>query len=164
MKLGQGSASGSDLFSRQSNIFDRVPASSSVSTALQGQVDQLTSGFVQQATEWKSFAAMMAGGLAYRMGRVGILGAGSGNGLKALSLGAGLTAEVATFEFTHRSLESHSNLWRWNGSGGLRQGLLNSLITFGSLKAAGRLAQGQNLILQHGVQDLAMVFGHQVVH
>src|SRR4029453_3289643 len=56
----------------------------------------------------------------------------------------------------------NSNLWRWNGNGGIRQGLLQSFVTFGALKGAGRLAQGENLIAQHLFQDTAMVLGHQV--
>src|SRR4029450_3010163 len=69
----------------------------------------------------------------------------------------------------HRALASFnpsqpqtSNLWRWNGNVGLRQGLFQSLVTFGALKGAGRLAQGENLIAQHLFQDTAMVLGHQV--
>src|SRR4030095_11782548 len=50
----------------------------------------------------------------------------------------------------------------WNGSGGIRQGLLQSFVTFGALKGAGRLVQGENLIAQHLFQDSAMVLGHQV--
>src|SRR4029450_5594389 len=51
--------------------------------------------------------------------------------------------------------------WSWYGPGGLAQGLLQSFITFGALKGAGRLAQGGNLIAQHLLQDSAMVLGHQ---
>src|SRR5262245_50802243 len=152
------------------SLLSRVPSSPclySGTSPLQNQVDQLVGGFIQQATDWRSLAAMTAGGMAYRMGRIGVMGLGGGNLMRAVSVGAGLTAEVSAFEMAHRGLTSLSvppdqqNLWRWSGPGGLRQGLAQSFITFGALKGTGRLAQGQNLIAQHLFQDTAMVLGHQ---
>src|SRR4030095_12504563 len=76
-----------------------------------------------------------------------------------------------TFEFTHRGLSSMTvgtraphpaNLWSWNGPGGIRQGLLQSFVTFGAIKGAGRLASGENLVAQHLLQDSAMVLGHNI--
>jgi NAD(P)-dependent dehydrogenase (short-subunit alcohol dehydrogenase family)/acyl dehydratase len=133
---------------------------------LQAQVDSLVGGFAQQATDWRSLAAMMAGGMTYRLGRMGAMATGTG---RLASLGIGLGAEVTAFEMTNRSLSSLTgdsrsshNLWRWDGQGGIRQGLLSSLVTFGTLKGAGRLAQGENVVVQHLVQDTGMVMGHQV--
>jgi hypothetical protein len=141
-------------------------SSSSPITPLQSQVDGLVGGFVEQATDWRSLSAMMAGGMAYRVGKLGAMAAGTG---RLASAAIGLGVEVSAFEMTHRSLtaltgENHlnSNLWRWEGQGGIRQGLLSSLITFGSLKGAGRLAQGENVVVQHLLQDTGMVLGHQV--
>src|SRR5262249_32709141 len=81
----------------------------------------------------------------------------------------GLGVEVSAFEMTNRSLTAltgesslHPNLWRWEGQGGIRQGLLSSLITFGSLKSTAQLAQGENVVVQHLLQDTGMVFGHQI--
>src|SRR5262245_9483946 len=135
-------------------------------TPLQSQVDGLVGNFTQQATDWRSLAAMTAGGTAYRLGRVGALAAGTG---RVLSAGIGLGVEVSAFEMTHRSLTSFSgeasfqpNRWRWEGQGGIRQGLTSSLITFGSLKGIATLSQGQNVIVQHLLQDTGMVLGHQV--
>jgi 3-oxoacyl-(acyl-carrier-protein) synthase len=135
-------------------------------TALQSQVDGLVGDFAQQATDWRSLAAMMAGGMTYRLGRVGAMATGTG---RLASLGIGLGAEVTAFEMTNRSLSSltgenhlNPNLWRWDGQGGIRQGLLSSLVTFGTLKGAGRLAQGENVVVQHLLQDTGMVLGHQV--
>jgi aspartate/methionine/tyrosine aminotransferase len=136
-------------------------------SSVQSQVDGLVGSFTQQATDWRSLAAMMAGGMAYRLGRIGMVSTGL-QGNQILSVGLGLGAEVTTFEMTNRSLTSltgdpsrNSNLWRWSGQGGIRQGLLSSLITFGSLKGAGRLAQGENVVVQHLLQDTGMVLGHQ---
>src|SRR4029434_10165719 len=101
------------------------------------------------------------------------MGLGNGAALRALSVGAGLGVEVSAFELTHRGLATlsrrggpmwpsalgsiigghpqggaptnpgESNLWRWSGNGGIRQGLLQSFITFGSLKVAGHLVRGE---------------------
>lgn len=110
----------------------------------------------------------MAGGVAYRGMRAGTMALGSGRMVAGASVVTGLGAEVSAFELSHRSLSSLSaahpenpNLWRWNGSGGLRQGFLQSFVTFGTLKGAGRLAQGENLVVQHLLQDTGMVLGHQ---
>jgi PAS domain S-box-containing protein len=137
-------------------------------TSLQSQVDGLVGSFAQQAADWRSLASMMMGGMAYRMGRVGVMSTGVRSS-QILSVGIGLGAEVTAFEMTNRSLTSltggsslNPNLWRWEGQGGIRQGLLSSLVTFGSLKGAGRLAQGENVVVQHLLQDTGMVLGHQI--
>src|SRR4029434_9940269 len=147
------------------------PSLIQVSTPLQSQVDGLVGGFAEQATDGRSLAAMMAGGVAYRAGRIGVMGIGGGNAVRALSVGVGLTVEVSAFELSHRGLlsmtgDSHggpqANLGRWAGEGGIRQGLLNSFVTFGTLKGAGHFAQSQNVVLQHLIPDTGMVLGHQV--
>src|SRR5262245_29456528 len=160
------------------SVLSRVPFSNQLSP-LQAQVDIAIGGFVQQASDWRSLAAMAAGGVAYRAGRIGFLPS------RVLSVGTGLTAEVSVFEITHRSLvgarsprpqfdtsgtggetpplhPENPNLWKWSGPGGLKQGLLHSLVTFGTLKGMGKVAQGENLLVQHFLQDSAMVLGHQV--
>src|SRR5262249_25119094 len=70
---------------------------------LQAQVDGLVGSFTQQATDWRSLTAMVAGGVTYRLGRVGTLATGTG---RLASLGIGLGAEVTAFEMTNRSLSS----------------------------------------------------------
>src|SRR4030095_10941732 len=145
-----------NTFRGNGSLLSRAPLNASFATTpLQSQVDGLVGSFNQQATDWRSLSAMTAGGMAYRAGRIGVMGLGNGSVLRAASVGLGLTAEVSTFEFTHRGLAAlggrprgggPANLWSWNGPGGIRQGLFQSFITFGALKGAGRLAQGQNLI------------------
>src|SRR4029453_4395468 len=88
--------------SRSDSILSRASVGPSFSSPVQSQVDGLVGGFAQQATDWRSLAAMMAGGMAYRAGRIGVMGLGSGNALRVASVGLGLTAEVSTFELTHR--------------------------------------------------------------
>src|SRR4030095_2451295 len=154
------------------SILKRAYFSSPSLTPLQSQVDGLVGGFVEQATDLRTLAAITTGSLAYRMGRVGWMGLGSGNAVRALSVVGGLGAEVSAFELTNRGLTSvsvgahgraplHANLWHWSGQGGLQQGLLQSLITFGTLKGVGHLARGENVMVQHLLQDTAMVFGHR---
>jgi hypothetical protein len=153
-----------------------APAFSSTEggTSLQSQVDGLVGDFIQQATDWRSLTSMIAGGMAYRLGRIGTMTVGVQNFeplRRIASVGIGLGAEVTAFEMTNRALtivgaNGYSplppNLWRWEGQGGIRQGFLSSLVTFGSLKGAGRLAQGENVVVQHLLQDTGMVLGHQV--
>jgi hypothetical protein len=92
----------------------------------QSQVDGLTASFLEQATDWKSLTAMMAGGLAYRLGKIGVMGLGAEIGntpLRTASIAFGLASEVTAFEFTSRSLNSllraglnptpTTHLWRW---------------------------------------------------
>jgi hypothetical protein len=148
-----------------SRHISRDPASPP-ETPFQKEVDQWVSGFVKQATDGRSLAALTAGGLTYRLGRIGALAAGTGD---IASVGLGLGAEVSAFEITNRLLactgtacRTPTNLWRWDGPGGIRQGLLNSLITFGALKGAGGLTAGENILVQHLVQDTAMVFGQNI--
>src|SRR4029450_13344866 len=157
------------------NLLDRPLPSLSFSkrTPLQATVDQCMGRFVEDATAIKSVAGLRGGSWACGAGRSGVLGLGSGSVVRAASVGLGLTAEVSTFELTHRGLSSvfvgahdraplHANLWRWNGPGGLAQGFLQSFITFGTLKGAGRIAQGENVVAQHLLQDGALVFSHQM--
>ncbi|MFO1519477.1 MAG: hypothetical protein U1F57_07465 [bacterium] len=158
------------------SILDRSHSRSPMS-AFQTQVDEMVGGFVEQATEWKSLAAMMAGGAAYRCGKIAFLGAASKLPLalknpllmQAGSAFLGLATEVTVFEATNRSLHtffsdgvSH-NSWKWSGKGGLKEGWLSSFINFGILKGFGKLSEGQNVLLQHASQDLAMVMGHHVL-
>src|SRR4029434_4395953 len=75
-----------------------------VFSPLQSQVDGLVGGFAETATDWRSLAAMTAGGMAYRAGRIGVMGWGNGSLVRAASVGFGLTAEASTFELVNRSL------------------------------------------------------------
>src|SRR5262245_10560537 len=151
------------------SVLDRLSTSFSQNefTETQSQVDRLVSGFVEHATDGRSLAAMTAGGMAYRLGRIGVLSAEIKN-FESLrwvsSLAVGLGSEASAFEMTNRLIVHAPNLWQWDGPGGIRQGWLSSLITFGSLKCFGKLAEGQNLILQHGFQDAGMVLGHQLAY
>jgi transcriptional regulator with XRE-family HTH domain len=156
------------------------------STPLQSQVDGLVSHFVDEAANPTTLAAMVAGGMAYRLGRTAVLSsqfsvlserAIFSSLVRGGSIGFGLASEVTAFELTSRTLltfrtnnqdqssvtdHPSPNLWNWSGHGGWREGLLHSFLTFGILKGAGHLAREENILLQHVVQDGAMVAGHQM--
>jgi hypothetical protein len=140
---------------------------------IQSQVDALETNFIEEATSPTTLAAMVAGGVAYRFGRIGTLALGEGHlaaaPLHLLSLGIGLGTEVSAFELTSRTLQGvsgsrpgNANLWAWSGQGGWAQGLSSSFITFGMLKSAGFLAREQNIVFQHAFQSSSMVLGHNV--
>ncbi|MFO1520074.1 MAG: serine/threonine-protein kinase [bacterium] len=143
-------------------------------SATQTQVDHLVSEFTQNASDWKAIAAMTVGGLAYRFGRAGVM---SVTALREaplialpLSVGTGLGLEVSAYELTHRSLQTFSGtapsarLWSFSGAGGLKEGWISSLVSFGTLKGFGALSQGQNILLQHAAQDAGMVLGHEFAY
>src|SRR4030095_8063698 len=90
------------------SILNRIPlhSFSFPLSDLQRDVDRLVGGFAEAATNWKTLTAIGAGGMAYRVGKLGAMGLGDGNLVRALSIGAGLSAEVSTFEITHRALNS----------------------------------------------------------
>src|SRR4030095_16960445 len=166
MKLFSSNSVAPDFPSSRPSLLERN--SSDIQPSLsesQGQVEACVEGFVRQATDGHALAAVAAGGMAYRVGRIGVMGLGSGHALRFASVGLGLAAEVSAFEVTNRGLHPENlNVWKWSGPGGLREGLLSSLVTFGTLKGFGRLTQGENLILQHGSQATGMVLGHQLAY
>ncbi|MFO1519411.1 MAG: hypothetical protein U1F57_07120 [bacterium] len=161
------------------SVLDRITASSLENertrplSAAQAQVDGLVSRFTEEATNWRSLAAMATGSLFYRFGRIGTLALASrlpqaAPLFQVASYGIGLGVEVTAFEGSSRFLayasgdRSNANLWRWSGRGGWSEGLSHSLVTFGMLKSFGHLGSEQNVVLQHVMSDLGMVGGHQV--
>src|SRR5262249_35847858 len=87
--------------------------------------------------------------------------------IRPLSIGAGLVAETATFEWANRTLNTFwaahpsplqaSRLWSWSGPGGLKEGLLNSFLFFGVMKGTGFLTREENWVVQHSLQSSAVV-------
>jgi diguanylate cyclase (GGDEF)-like protein len=163
------------LLSRSSSLFSTASSLSST----QFQCDNLVSHFVEEAASPTTLAALSVGGLAYRLGRVGVLGLNAGaycnTPLRLASIALGLGSEVTAFELTNRALQTFRaigrsplqyqspNLWSWSGPGGWREGLISSLVTFGMLRGAGFLAREQNIAFQHLLQSGAMVGGHQAI-
>jgi hypothetical protein len=178
-------------FPHSDTILSRSPQNLTEPSHSQTQADQLVSGFLSQATDWKSLAAMTAGGLAYRWGKISVMSSSLGTQLRhvaamplrGFAIAFGLSSEVTAFELTQRTLHTiegehissplqdlspvtrhPSRLWSWSGPGGWKEGWLTSFVTFGTLKGFGKLAEGQNVILQHGFQDAGMVLGHRLIY
>ncbi|MFO1519974.1 MAG: FAD/NAD(P)-binding protein [bacterium] len=157
--------------------FAQVSLHSSFLTSSQQEMDRLVSGFAAEAANPLTLAAMVAGGSAFRLGRIGGFGLSSAVlggaesavasfGSRAFAVGLGFAAETLAFEGTQRALRvglngEDASLLRWDGVRGFRNGWLNAALSLGPLKAAGHFAQGQNVILQHLISDSAMVFSHQ---
>jgi hypothetical protein len=132
-------------------------------TPLQNQADLLVGDFTEQATDPQTLCAMVGAGAAYRLGRLASLGVGSRylsqipNLVRLGSLGIGLAAESATFAGLQRSFRTFEGQCPTQSFG---KEWLNAAISLGSLKAFGKLAEGQNLALQHLFSDLGMVGSH----
>lgn len=123
----------------------------------------MVSHFVEEACDLRTLAAMCAGSVFYRLGRVGTLALAArapqaAPFLSLASYGIGLASEVTVFqgvsEVLTNSLQRESgefwNHWR------------TSFLQFGLLKLGGAATVGQNPFVQHLFQDTAMVTGHQV--
>ncbi|MFO1519379.1 MAG: hypothetical protein U1F57_06940 [bacterium] len=129
--------------------------------ASQAQMEGLVSGFVQQSTDWRSLAALMAGGMAYRLGRVGAFAVlpGSVSPLShVIAPLAGLAVEVTAFQGVSDAL-SPAPLAR---EGGYWSRWATSFVQFGLLKVGGAVAAPQNVFVRHLLQDTSMVAGHQL--
>jgi hypothetical protein len=151
---------------------------------VQAEADTLVEHFIDNATDWRSIAALTVGGWAYRWGKTAALSSqlsvlSRGNLLSSLfrmgSVALGLASEVTAFEFTNRfltnlqgtgrlPLQENPNLWSFSGYGGWKEGWILSLINFAALKGFGRFTEGQNLLLRHASQDLGMILGHHLTY
>lgn len=131
----------------------------------QAVYDGMIGGFVEESTNWRSLTAMAAGGFAFRMGRFAVLSFGGASSaapiLNLASRAVGLASEVTVFEGvgevlrpgSSASIEREGEFWnRWR----------TSFVQFGLLKWGGAAAMGQNRIVQHFLQDAAMVGGHRI--
>lgn len=147
-------------------------------TSIQVQVDHLLENFIHEASNPYTLTAMVAGGAAFRLGRMGALATGgrwlgaspgtfASYGLRGLSVGVGFGSEVMAFEGSHRALRvglggADASLLAWSGENGLKRGLVSSALTLGALKVGGHISRDQNIVLQHLFADTAMVAAHQV--
>lgn len=116
---------------------------------------------------------MMAGGLAYRLGKMAGLQLSSSVFSsyfsrmmpQALAPLIGLAAEVTAFQGSDRFLRSlqqgNESLFHESIENGFAETWRNSFVDFGIMKGVGHLLQSSNIILQHLSQDLSMVAGHQ---
>lgn len=156
-----------------SRFSESTLAQSTNLTSTQAMIDGAVGQFVEQASDWRSLAAMSAGSIFFRLGRMGTLALGSNAGaflsplVRGSSYVIGLGTEVAAFEGTSRFLSyasgdrSNPHLFDWSGHGGLWEGLRSSFVNFGALKVFGHLGHGQNMVVSNLMADLGMVAGHE---
>ncbi|MFN8005419.1 MAG: SUMF1/EgtB/PvdO family nonheme iron enzyme [Terriglobia bacterium] len=137
----------------------------------QAQLDGLVAAFADQATDSRAMVAMVAGGVAYQLGKVGALSLLESKAafplFSIVSAGAGLSAEVTTYEAVSSTLapsllEREGGCRRRTGEGGFWNDWASSFFNFSLLKIAGKAATRQNVILRHLLQDGAMVVGENL--
>ncbi len=147
-------------------------------TPFQQQSSHLLDHFVEQASDWKSLAAMTAGSLAYQAGKIGVfsavpklLGAVSHPLFtKTSAILFGLSCEVSAFRTVNHILnaplrQAQGRLLSPDEGGGLfGKEWLSTFTDFVTLKGLGRLGAGQNVILSHLFQDTGMVAWHQLAY
>jgi hypothetical protein len=136
-------------------------------TEAQLQTDHFVSNFISEASNYKTLAAMLCAGSAYRFTRIGAMTstapllAGSG-GILPLFVRAGsyvpaLATESGVFAGITRGL---TRLEGQNPTRSFEKDWAQAAFSLGALKLFGGVAQGQNLILQHLFADTGMVIGN----
>ncbi len=110
---------------------------------------------------------MVAGGLAYRLGKIGVFSFSSCFNMPLLSRGLapviGLACEAAAFQGSERVLQNLRGervLYALRGRS-FFEDWRSSFIDFGILKGMGHLFWHQSILVQHLFQDISMVMGHQ---
>jgi phosphatidylserine synthase len=140
-------------------------------SSTQTQVDGLVTRFNDEASNPITLASLVVGSGMYRFARIGTMASLEGRLaapiVRSLSFGTGLFAEAASFQLTDRGLRvgfegADARILQFGGSNGLGMGTLQSMITFGSLRGAGHLAEGQTLVFQHALQATTIVGGHHL--
>jgi len=115
---------------------------------------------VQEASNWKAFAAMTIGGGAYKIAKYSILSKAPFLG-GVLSSGLALGAEVNAYRASLQLFEgrglSASSLFHFKE-------WMSDFVNFGALKSVAALAITPNSVLGHLFQDIAMVAGHQMAY
>jgi len=129
-------------------------------SAAQLQLDQLGETFARESSNLPNLLAMAGGGLAYRLAKSTLLSAGA---FRAFAVVSALGAEVSAFRGANQLLA------RCRGeqnpeSAFDAKGWLGTFVSFGALKGAGRLAEGQNPFMTHALQSSAMVAGNQLAY
>ncbi|MBL7686224.1 MAG: hypothetical protein JNK65_09370, partial [Deltaproteobacteria bacterium] len=140
--------------------YSEVPAL----TATQASIDQAVTTFSHEITNWRNIAAMSVGSATFSFARVGLEGLGlariigtplAGLANRTLALGAEVTAFRGTTNLLQNPTSAEQAVFH-------RQGWASSFIDFALLKGAGRVFEGQNIILTHLGQSGSMVAGHQL--
>ncbi|GEM_PF-5516387 len=134
-------------------------------TSFQQEIAESLSRFSGEASDWKSLAAMVVGGLAYRTTKIGVFSVGASCKLPLSRFAAplfGLASEVTAFRKVNQILKSPQD--KEERGEILNRGWLTTFTQFAALKFFGHFAQGQNLVFTHTLQASGMVAGHQLAY
>ncbi len=145
-----------------SMVLDRRRAfaeSSAVSYPLshaQREADGLIQSFQEQVSDWKNLSAMTAGSIAFRLGKCLSLASPLSRipySSQTLAPILGMSAEVSSFRGVHHLFGNS-----------LHDNWFTTYVHFSALKGLGKLAQNQNIVLSHFLQDVGMVSGHHLAY
>lgn len=163
-------ASGHMAHEIRKSFFESATVESTLTPA-QVEVDELLCNFSEQASDWHNLTAMMMGGLANRLAKIGVLGAASSAPTMARVLAPtiGLFAEVSAYRGTNQIFDSVGARSPRSGSGNptptmFGKEFLTDYLNFATLKIFGNISVGQNPLLAHALQDGGMVAGHQITY
>ncbi len=121
-------------------------------SANQQKMDQIDEGFTTQMGDISSAAAVLSGGLAYRVSKIGILSmevTGEAPLLfKTLAPTVGLAAEVSSYRSVNSWLSPESKS---------SQSWMSDFFNFGALKTFGNISPNKNIIFQNFIQNAGMV-------
>ncbi|MBL7686343.1 MAG: cytochrome P450 [Deltaproteobacteria bacterium] len=132
----------------------------------QRSIDQSIEGFSHQLTEVQSLLPLLAGGISYRLFRSGALSLmGTHLPARLVAPVIGLASEVTVVEGIGRGIRGEPFISRCHeNSSSLEPTLVrswfHSFFSFGLFKISGQAMAGQNLLIQHLMQDSAMVAGN----
>ncbi|GEM_PF-3958159 len=144
-----------------------LPFSENSCTLEQLRMDQMIGSFSRGASDSATLVSFLAGGVAGRLLKIGGISWNSSPFFRYATQGISLLGEASVFEGSHRLFQvargkASRDVLRWEGEQGLASGILNSSLTFLSLRTAGLFVQSQNILLQHALQSSAFVFAHQL--
>ncbi len=138
-------------------------------TASQLQTSAIEGSFSREACNWRSLTGMIAGGFAFRMGRLAALESFSNLGLmrhafvapafRALAFTSALAGEVTVFRGVNQILTPEINSPEQSFLN--PQSWMSTFVDFFALKTMGHFGAG-NILLSHVAQDVAVVAGHQL--
>ncbi len=133
--------------------------------SVQIQQNLLLSNFVSEATQWQNLSAMAVGGLAYRLGKVGVLGASASfpTLARVLAPSLALLSEITAFRGVSHGL-AHISGYELEEDFLNAKGFGRDLVNFASLKIVGHAMRATNPLLAHASQTSAMVAGHQLAY
>jgi len=140
-------------------------------------MDQSFQSFLSEATDPYALFSMLVGNIAYRTVKLGALTFGAQRirstgstvgswSWQLFSSALGLSSETFAFEGSRRFLQmkfggADADLLRWDGSQGLKVGLMHSALNLGVMKGVAAGGAAVNPLLRHASSNLAILGMHQ---